>query len=374
MIALVVVMAAFGDAGFAVSGAGLVLLASATVFASAGIAFLYWNTAGRPAALALFVLMGAALVAGYAVDFTSTVVGLFLLGAFAALREPRSLIALALVLVLVAHNGVQVSAGHDSVLSALATDAGVAFFLLLGRLLVAERRQREQVAALLAEIEAGKRAERAASVTAERGRMARELHDVLAHTLSGLALHLEAARLLASQPGTNPALHDAVDDAHRLAKAGLQEARRAVGALRGEELPGAALLPQLVDEHRLSARGGSAFTVSGEPVALVPEAELALYRAAQEALSNVRKHAPAASVEVELRWEDDRVVLAVEDVGGRRAEEPPDPGEPGSGLTGMAERSTLLGGTLDTGPTDTGYRVRLTIPYESNLRDSRHPA
>ncbi|WP_158603878.1 sensor histidine kinase [Cryobacterium tepidiphilum] len=361
MIAVVVTMAAVGDAGFAAPG----LAVAVGVFAAS--AAYYLLAAGLPAAaaLGLFVLVAGSLVVAYAIDVTSTAVGMFLLGAFAALREPRRLIAAALAAAIVAYDVVQLSAGEPLV-SVFATDAGVAFFLLVGRLVKRERDQREQVAALLAEAESRKHLDREASVVAERGRMARELHDVLAHTLSGLTLHLEAARLLAGRPGTDPALHDAVDDAHRLARAGLQEARRAVGALRGEELPGAALIPQLVEEHRLAAAGPCTLTVTGTPVALSAEAELALYRATQEALSNVRKHARAAAADVSLRWEGDRVVLHVEDHGSGT---PAAAGEAGYGLTGMAERATLLGAELETGRTDAGYRVRLSVPYASNRRE-----
>jgi signal transduction histidine kinase len=368
MIALVFAMAAFGDVGFGAGTEGGALVGSASAFSVAGAIFLLRNAVSRTAALLLFTVMGGSLIAVYALDFTSTPVGLFLLGAFAALREPRGPIALVLALSLLAHNGVQASAGHENLPAALATDAGVAFFLLLGHLLVRERTQREHLDALLAEVETRKQSERAASVIAERGRMARELHDVLAHTLSGLALHLEAARLLAGKTDTDPALAESVDHAHRLAKTGLQEAKRAVGALRGEDLPGAGLLPRLIEEHRLSSSGGSSLTVSGSPVPLVPEADLALYRATQEALSNVRKHATGASVSVSLDWGADQVVLVIEDTGGRPEGMSLSAGAPGYGLTGMSERTILLGGELETGPTGEGYRVRLAVPYAANLQ------
>lgn len=359
MIGAVVAMAAVSDVGFGAPG----LAAAVAVFAAFAAPYLLAPRLPAWASLGLFVLAAGALVIAYAIDVTSTAVGLFLLGAFAALRDPRRLIGVALAAALLAYDAVQLAVG-ETPLSVLATDAGVVFFLLVGRLMKREREQREQVAALLAEAENRKHLEREASVVAERGRMARELHDVLAHTLSGLTLQLEAARLLASRPGTDPMLHNAVDDAHRLARAGLLEARRAVGALRGEELPGPALISQLVEEHRLTAPGPCTLTASGTPVALSAEAGLALYRATQEALSNVRKHAGGSAVDLSVSWEAERVVLVVED---RDAPAPPGPvNEPGYGLTGMAERATLIGADLEAGPTPSGYRVRLAVPYESN--------
>ena len=370
MIAVVVVMAAAGETGLGAPGLAIAVV----VFAASAAVFLLAARLPPAAALGLFVVAASALVVTLAIDVTATPVGLFLLGAFAALRPPRRPIVAALAAAVVAYDVTQVEAG-ESVVSVLATDAGVAFFLLLGRLVRREREQREQVVELLAEAESRKQLEREASVVAERGRMARELHDVLAHTLSGLTLQLEAARLLAARNGTEPALRDAVDDAHRLARAGLQEARRAVGALRGEDLPGAALIPQLVEEHRLASAGPCTLGITGTPVALAPEAELALYRATQEALSNVRKHAPAAAVGVTLSWQRDRVVLAVTDDGVPAG--PATANEPGYGLTGMAERAALLGADLETGPAAGGYRVRLAVPYASNSAEpggaSRRP-
>ena len=174
----------------------------------------------------------------------------------------------------------------------------------------------------MAALEDSQAAQRAAAAEAERARLAADVHDVLAHTLSGLALQLEGATLLAATTPTDPRLVEAVRRAHRLSRSGLTEARRAVGALRGDRPPGPGDIPALVEEHRLASAGAVAFRQTGDPVALPAEVGAALYRAAQEALSNVRKHAGNAAVEVHLAWDaQGGVELTVADSGGEAARE-----------------------------------------------------
>jgi signal transduction histidine kinase len=247
----------------------------------------------------------------------------------------------------------------------LVVDGGAAFFFLLGLLLRREGEQRAQVTRLLAELEASREAEKVAAALAERSRLAREMHDVLAHTLSGLVLQLDGLRLQAGARDADGEVRLGLDRAHRLARTGLQESRQTITALRGEAVPGPELLPSLGAEHRDATGHECRLEVTGTPRDLPPNTRLTLYRAAQEALSNVRKHAPGADVAVRLDWEGDAVVLEVEDTGalvtvggdatGRRD-------GPGYGLTGMTERVQLLGGTVDAGPTEQGFRVRLRLP------------
>lgn len=202
------------------------------------------------------------------------------------------------------------------------------------------------------------RVERAAE--RERERVAREIHDVLAHTLSALAVQLEAARVLAERRPGDPGVAQAVGRSHRLAREGLDEARRAVGALRGETAPGPDELPALVRRFQEESAIPCHLVVEGSPAALQPDARLALYRTAQEALTNVRKHAHPAEVTVRLVYRDRRAELTVEDLGDAGSPAPADPG--GHGLTGIRERAALLGGTLEAGPVPGGFRVRLEVP------------
>jgi signal transduction histidine kinase len=227
------------------------------------------------------------------------------------------------------------------------------------------RLERERAEALLAELERTRAGEIERAALAERSRIAREIHDVLAHTLSSLAVQLEGTRLLLEQRPGDPAAVVAVERAHRLASEGLAEARRAVGALRGDHLPGPDGLQRLVDEFGQETGTPSHFEVSGQPTVLGPEAQLALYRTAQEALTNVRKHAQAASsVDVRLSYAADGAELLVEDAVPVSIAESETNGTNGSGygLVGMRERAELVGGTLEAGPLPTGYRVRLWLP------------
>jgi signal transduction histidine kinase len=233
---------------------------------------------------------------------------------------------------------------------------------------------------LLAELERTRQAQVQAAALAERQRLAREMHDVLAHSLSGLAIQLEGARLLAAERHADPVLAGAIERAHHLARTGLQEARRAIGMLRDDQLPGPQRLADLVAEFGRDSGIVSEFTVTGGQRELSSGARLALYRVTQEALTNIRKHAKPDRVQVRLSFQPGGVALAVEDSGGQGGQAGPgaaggqavpdglaagDAGRPdggGYGLTGMRERAELLGGTLEAGPTGTGYLVRLWVP------------
>jgi signal transduction histidine kinase len=234
------------------------------------------------------------------------------------------------------------------------------FFVM--RLLRELRAGRDRAEALVKELEASRSAQVQAAALAERGRLARDMHDVLAHSLSALALQLEGARLLARDRGTDPEVVAAIERAHHLAADGLDEARAAIGALRGDAMPGPERLRALADgfgDH-------VTLSVSGEPRELASEARLAIYRTAQEALTNVVRHSAAERVALRLAYEPGGTRLTVEDTGpGVPVPAGPDgvPAHPGGyGITGMRERAELLGGRLDAGPTPDGFRVELWLP------------
>jgi signal transduction histidine kinase len=245
----------------------------------------------------------------------------------------------------------------------------VPWFLImrLVRRLVERGREAE---ALVEELRESRAAHAESVAISERSRVARDMHDVLAHSLSALALQLEGARLLARDRGADPEVVEAVERAHHLAAGGLAEARQAIGALRGDELPGPERLPALVDAFRESSDARCELRVTGTPLELPSEARLALYRTAQEALTNIRRHSAADRVEIDLRYAPDGTTLVVQDHG---------PGAPvtvgattatangagaggGYGLTGMRERAELLGGRLCAEPTGDGFRVELWLP------------
>lgn len=192
----------------------------------------------------------------------------------------------------------------------------------------------------------------------ERARLAREVHDVLAHTLSALSVQLEGARMLLEERPGDPRALAIMSRAQRLVAAGLAETGQAVAALRGDVPRGPEALRRLAEEFELESGIACRFEVEGTPAPLSAEASLALYRGAQEALTNVRKHAAATDVTVRLRYGGHGAELTVED----RGETKPSLASSGYGLTGIRERTELLGGRLDAGPTPDGFRVRLSVP------------
>jgi signal transduction histidine kinase len=194
-----------------------------------------------------------------------------------------------------------------------------------------------------------------AELLAERNRLAREIHDVLAHTLGAVSVQLEA---LNSGIGTEDSelLHEGLRQTRRLVTEGLGEARRAVTVLRDDAAP----LPEQL--KHLCADRGAGLKVTGADRALTPHVILALYRIAQEALTNAIKYAPGAPVSVELAFTPGAVRIVIvnaEAAGPPRA----DSGSSGGyGLQGMRERVLLLGGVLDAGPSAPGWRVEAKLP------------
>ena len=239
--------------------------------------------------------------------------------------------------------------------TALSISIGVLPWYLVMRLMRSLRERHE-------ELLASRAAEARNAVSAERGRIAREMHDVLAHSLSALALQLESTRLLARDRDVDPDVARALDQAHSLAASGLDDARRAIAAARGDELPGPERLTALAGAFGDQSGLPVAVEVHGDPRELPPDARLAVYRTAQEALTNVRRHAAAERVCVSLDYLADSTVLVVEDHSPAGTPPPVAPVAGGYGLTGMRERAKLLGGELVASPTDNGFRVELRLP------------
>jgi signal transduction histidine kinase len=245
--------------------------------------------------------------------------------------------------------------GALSLIAALAIQTAIA----MGALARRSRADRlEQMELALAREQAAHEEHARAAALAERARIAREVHDVLAHSLSALSLNLQGARLMLAKEGASDQAQEQIRRAQRLATEGLAEARRAVAALRDDPVPAARVIADLVTSARLETGTPTELTVEGEPRDLSGAAEDALFRTAQEALSNARKHAPGAPVDVLLAYRDGTTELTVTDHQGRRPG-----GSPfgGYGLTGMRERAELIGGELTTGPTDDGWQVRLVV-------------
>ena len=218
--------------------------------------------------------------------------------------------------------------------------------------------ERDRAQALLAEVEAGREAEERAVALRERGRIARDLHDVLAHTLAGLSVQLQAVRAIAAREQVPATVMEPLDTAAALAKSGLAEARAAVGVLRDPVGLGIGEIAALVARHP----GRPSLEVHGEG-AVSGDAGHAVYRAVQESLTNATRYAPGASVAVELAWTPEVLTTTITDTGlpaGRQAVA--DQGT-GLGLAGMTERLVAVGGSVTAGPTPGGgWRVAITVP------------
>jgi signal transduction histidine kinase len=227
----------------------------------------------------------------------------------------------------------------------------------------------------------------------ERARIARELHDVVAHHISMIAVQAETARL--ATPGMPAAGAQRLLQIGDTARASLTEMRRLLGVLREDAQasaadqpgadhdgvdhsgadrhpqPGLCQLNELLDEARSASGAAARLIVSGPPVTLDPGVELAAYRIVQEALTNARRHAPGAAVDVELRYTTDALRLRIRDNG---------PGPPlasalapvpareagGHGLAGMRERAAAAGGDLQTGAAPGGgFLIEATLPAKA---------
>jgi signal transduction histidine kinase len=235
-------------------------------------------------------------------------------------------------------------------------------------------------------LEAEREEETRRATDGERARIARELHDVVAHHVSVIAVQAGAARMVAeSNPATAGAPQSTSDNMlasiEITARQALAELRRLLGVLRkGEEgadhapQPGLDQLDSLIDQVRVAGVPVEV-TVSGSaPESLSPGVHLSAYRIVQEALTNVLKHGGGAPTRVAMRFGDDGLDLAVTDSGPGIPASPPGPGsgEPpmgGQGLIGMRERVAMFGGNLEAGPLPGGgYEVRAHIPCDQGPR------
>ncbi len=240
---------------------------------------------------------------------------------------------------------------------------------LAGHLLRMRGQRVAELSELASSLERARHAEAQQAVAAERTRIARELHDIVAHSLSVVTIQTQAVRRrLGAGHSAEAGDLAAVETTARQAMA---EMRRLFGVLRavGEPLalapqPGLDQLPALLDEVR---RTGLDVEVStdGARCPLPPGVDLAAYRVVQEALTNARRHAPGASrVSLRLSYHPHELELLVRDDGHGPARPA---AEGGHGLLGMRERVTLYGGSLTTGPTPggAGYTVHARIPYRT---------
>jgi len=365
------------DAGIATAGAGLVAVAAWDPPGLAGI-----SIAGPPWLRALLpLLIGAALAlrrraplltwlgiwAAIALQNLITrhptqslafifvlFAGSYSLGAHASLRRGAACLAItAPVVALISRLG----GGPGLGLSAIPLLA----FWLAG-VLVRVRRQAASLAARNAALQ--RQAEQATA--AERTRIARELHDIVAHHLSVVVLQAAGAR------ASGKAAEAALEKIEHSGRQALAETRRLLGVLRepAEETgltpqPGVAELEVLADSVRAAGLPVN-LVISGEPAALPAAVDVSVYRIVQESLTNVLKHAGAARADVTIGCADEAVTIEITDDG---AGDPPDGNQAsGHGLAGMRERVAIFGGELRAGPRPGGgFAVRAWLPLADGV-------
>ena len=206
--------------------------------------------------------------------------------------------------------------------------------------------------------------ERTSATLAERDRIAREIHDLVAHSLSVTMLHITGARRMLTDGDDVDEAIDALRDAERVGRQAMQDIRNTVTSLATDDdprrpLPSADDLPALVDRVRGAGLPAS-YDVHGDVKRLPPALGLGLYRVAQESLTNVAKHAPGSPVHVSLAVGRTDARLVVRST---RTVPHAEPDGTGSGITGMTARVSQLGGTLTAGPDGDAWVVESTLPF-----------
>jgi signal transduction histidine kinase len=352
----------------ALHGRGLVVLMLLAAVLASWLVWTFWSSAQKVPTADLFVMaLAGGLLTAAAPSGAGSVAPFVACIAMAARVDTRW--GFAIVGTSVIGLGAADIAYHASGLALLAYAGGWSAVALAGTNLRNTEIRAEQAELLLAQTQRSHEEQLRATRLEEQTRIARDIHDLLAHSLAGLTIQLEATTALLDQGASPESVRERVERAHQLAREGLRETRRAVGALRGDIPVGVGLtVKAMVDDYRAEVDAPVAFELTGDPQSLDGAGGEAVLRVIQEALTNVRKHAPGAQVSVYLTAGPDNIGTVVED----RQAAPVVVRVPsalslsggGYGLRGMRERAELLGGTLEAGPTDDGWRVELRLPLE----------
>jgi len=247
---------------------------------------------------------------------------------------------------------VAVSGSSSDLIASAASGAAAGLALGMGRR-QGQQRVRQELELSMAHQRTELEHERA-EVLAERNRLAREVHDVLAHTLSALSVQMEAIGSLVDDKADVAEIGEVAARSRRLVSEGLEETRRAVRLLRDQPVDVAEQLATLADEAGVVVR------IDGEPRQLAPAAGLAFVRVAQEAVTNARKHASGAPVSITLAFHVGSTELTIENE--RAVASPLAATGAGFGLQGMRERIELIGGSLSAGPVGNCWRVHAEAP------------
>jgi signal transduction histidine kinase len=354
-----------GDVGTDVFSSGERALAAA-----AGLVFtlsLAWRRRAPLVVLALAIAISvmANLVAALGPPTTSAialVVAVYSVGAHSkGLRERIGVVGVAVLI------GVNAAQNHFAVGDVLLIAMILGGGWLAGRAIRYRRERERTLERLTVDLEREREEKARAAVAEERVRIARELHDVVAHAISVIVLQARGGRRsLATDPGET---REALDTIEATGSQALSEMRRLLGMLRrDDEEIALAPRPSLRNLEALAAQVEEAglsvdLFVEGEPIELPPGVDLSAYRIVQEALTNALKHAGPATARVVVRYGKNDLELEIADTGlGAGASD----GE-GHGLVGMRERASLYGGKIDAGPRDGGgFAVKARLPLDSN--------
>ena len=341
------------------------------------IAWIAWVCSGEryPAVVVALAVLAAAggTLAGLSTFSTAVAIGCVVTSAAGSRLDFE--VSAALTLETVAAfliTGIAVGAPLGTLVGYPAAFLGLWAFGLTRREYLLRAEQAEQA---LEQARRAHAAETQAAALAERARIAREIHDVLAHSLAAVSVNLQAAEgLLGELPGDRPELAKAIECVERagaFTREGLAEARRAILALRdgGDGVsalaprPLAEQLADLAGQYRADGDTPVEFTVTGDPRPVGAEVRLTVYRTAQEALTNARKHAPGQPVTVALEFSPSQVTVDIRNpLPPAGAARPLAGAGTGYGLVGLKERAALGGGSLIARPTGGEWRVSLTMP------------
>lgn len=257
-------------------------------------------------------------------------------------------------LVLATNVGIALDAGASLVQTYSSSTGfipGAVFAILIGKLIVHEREMRQQMRRYAVEVEE-------LATTRERNRIARDIHDSVGHYLTVVNVQIEAARAILAKDSA--AANECLTRAQELARQGLSDLRRSVAMLRDgntQNRPFGIALASLVDDCRAQGLETS-LAVDGVPRPLTPAVEYTLFRTAQEALTNITKHAQATKARVTLRYGEHDVSLAVVDDGVGAVMT-----DGGFGIIGLRERATLINGTLSTRTSvGHGFTIEVRVP------------